>query len=210
LVKSKTGWRPKHHRFTEKDFRPYVIALGQLTLAWNDLHERLATLFWILMGGGWKNKPIGIWNTVEYDRPKRKLLLAALKGCTPSETQVHPSMVDEIEWIIIKANELEDVRNDAIHSPLTLVPKYFVKQFGTTSVVPDDALDNRRAVKLSKKARNDFLEEFKWCYRCTIVLRDYASQIEYAYGGSVRFGAAFPWPRRPAWPTRSQKKTIAA
>lgn len=29
-------------RFTETPFKPYVIAIGQLTLAWNDLHEKLA------------------------------------------------------------------------------------------------------------------------------------------------------------------------
>jgi hypothetical protein len=37
--------------YTHKAFRPYVIALGQLTLAWNDLHETLAIVFCSVMGG---------------------------------------------------------------------------------------------------------------------------------------------------------------
>jgi hypothetical protein len=38
------------NRFTETPFKPYyVIAIGQLTLAWNDLHEKLAALFCLLM-----------------------------------------------------------------------------------------------------------------------------------------------------------------
>jgi hypothetical protein len=36
--------------FTHKAFRPYVIALGQLALTWNDLHVTLAMLFCHVMG----------------------------------------------------------------------------------------------------------------------------------------------------------------
>ena len=39
--------------YTHAIFRPYVTALGQLALAWNDLHETLAMLFLSVMGGGY-------------------------------------------------------------------------------------------------------------------------------------------------------------
>jgi hypothetical protein len=33
------------NRFTAKAIRPYAEAIGQVALAWNDLHETLGTIF---------------------------------------------------------------------------------------------------------------------------------------------------------------------
>lgn len=38
--------RSRHsQRYTAREFRPYVAALGQFALTWNDLQESLAGLF---------------------------------------------------------------------------------------------------------------------------------------------------------------------
>ena len=58
--------------YTNKAFRPYVIALGQFNLAWNDLHVSLSLLFCTLMGGGFVNKFLAIW-TVLNTSPRRPL-----------------------------------------------------------------------------------------------------------------------------------------
>jgi hypothetical protein len=43
--------------YTHKAFRPHITVLGQLTLAWNDLHQTLAILFCSVMGGGFPSGP---------------------------------------------------------------------------------------------------------------------------------------------------------
>jgi hypothetical protein len=194
------AWTPSHPLFTEDEFKPYVKAIGRLALAWNDLHERLGMLFWAVLGGGWKQKPIGIWNSANFDRPKRAMLRAAVHGCTSAETSAHPSMVDDIEWILTKADALEDKRNNAVHSPLILTGNQLAVLMGYAPVVPDKLLENPRAMKLAK---TDLLDEFKWCFQCTLVLRDYAALIERALTAS-----GTQWPDRPSLPSRKQKKTL--
>lgn len=197
-TRKKPAWTPPHPLFTEDQFEPYVKAIGQLALAWNDLHERLAMLFWAVLGGGSKQRPIGIWNSAKFDRPKREMLKAAVRGCTNEEILAHPSIVSDIEWILTKADALEDKRNDAVHSPLILRGNQLAVLMGAPPVVPDRLLENRRAMNLAKK---DLLDEFKWCFQRTLVLRDYASLIERALTAS-----GSQWPNRPSLPPREQKK----
>ena len=37
--------RRRTETFAGRNYEPYALAIGQLTLAWNDLHEDLALLF---------------------------------------------------------------------------------------------------------------------------------------------------------------------
>jgi hypothetical protein len=37
--------------YTNPEFEPYLLALGHITLAWNDLQEQLGELFWALLPG---------------------------------------------------------------------------------------------------------------------------------------------------------------
>jgi hypothetical protein len=99
---------------THPIFRPYAIALGQLALAWNDLHLALAMLFCTVMGGGFVNQFLDIWNTLKSDRSQREILLAAAK-LTFVNGGGSQKLAEEIEWICKRADALEDSRNDALH-----------------------------------------------------------------------------------------------
>jgi hypothetical protein len=193
------AWRYRGDRYTVKQFLPYALAIGQLALAWNSLHEALAHLFWTALGGGWKGLPVGVWNAAEFDRPKRKMLRAAIEATTPRQLSYHPKMVEDMIWIINKADELENKRNDAVHSPLLLFGKGALAPRYPPLVMPDALLDNRRAINLGQK---DLLVEFRWCRNATLVLRDFAYAVD---RGLTTSGA--PWPRRPSLPNRSAKKT---
>jgi hypothetical protein len=191
----------RHHRFTEKPYQPYVTAIGQLLLAWSDLHERLAILFWVTTGGGYANRPTAMWNSSNFDRPRREMLKAVVNSSTPKEQAQFPKMVADINWILTETDKLEDARNTAIHAPLYLFG-YTTLQRGSTVrgvVAPNDMLQNPRELKLAQK---DLLTEFRWCRDCALVLRDFASQIDAAMGVHV----LFPWPDRPSLPNRGQKK----
>lgn len=187
-------------RFAGKNFRPYVNALGQLALAWNDLHESLALLFIELLASGRAYPATDIWNSAINDRPKRSMIRAILK--TWKAPSGHDQkVVEDIIWLLDEADKIEDARNDAVHSPLVFFSpnNWFAQTQGLAGKVsPSLAFGNRRAQKLKNK---DLLTEFRWCRDAAVVLRDYASAIYEAVAAPV------PWPKRPLLPNRGQKKT---
>jgi hypothetical protein len=58
-------------RFESRQFKPYAAAIGQFVLAWNDLHETLALLYWTLLGN---DKVLDRWNEARLDDRKRALI----------------------------------------------------------------------------------------------------------------------------------------
>ena len=51
------GWKDPRTNLSRTEFRPYATALGQIALAWNGLHERLAFLF-CMANGRWPGKSL--------------------------------------------------------------------------------------------------------------------------------------------------------
>jgi hypothetical protein len=173
--------------FTHKAFRPYVMVLGQLALAWNDLHLTLAMLFCHAMGGGIVKQFLAVWNAIKSDRAQRAMLVAALKAKNDSH-HIHSKMSVDVTWICQRADALEDLRNDAIHSPLWGVP--IAKG---ASVQPVAGLGNIRATKLQNK---NLLAEFRWCRDSATQLRNFAMKIDAALSGRGS------WPEKPKLPVR--------
>lgn len=194
-------WTPTLNKFTEDVFAPYVSLIGQVALAWNDLHERLALIFWAVMGGGFKDKPIGIWNSQGFDRARRQLLKAAVNGSSPRDLHPFPKLkIDVIDMVNELDNNLEQRRNDIVHSPLHAVPNYLGVITGVLEpVMSDSMLDNQRALNIWER---DISKDFAWCRDTILLWRDFASGIERAL--TVE-GAT--WPDRPSLPPRPPKRT---
>jgi hypothetical protein len=198
-------------RFTESHFEPYAKAIGQLLLAWNDLHERLATLFVSAMGGGWVDRPLAVWHGNRADGGKRAMLKAAISNLTESETNSRPKLVAEIAWILDVAQQLEGIRDDSAHTPLhagtyniltsdNLLTVGNILSFGTTQIFPDTVFKNPRAMRLDQGNKN-LLGEFRYARERITILRDYAIAIDAAWSN-----AHLPWPDRPALPDRSPNR----
>jgi len=193
-------------RFTSHMFQPYVIAIGQLSLSWNSLHEALATLFMIALWDESMERAHGIWNSSNFDRPKREMLKGVIKAATEDEITRWPRLVEDVLWLLHQVDVLEDARNDAIHSPFL---SFFLED-GTDkkhvqAVIPSLIHQNPRAIKLAKK---DLLTEFRWCRDSCITLRDYAYRMSGAMSEHYAPGVVHaPWPNRPSLPNRGQKKT---
>jgi hypothetical protein len=201
-------------RYTERALKPYVSAIGQLSLAWNDLHEQLAAIFHVLLDRGVRRldergieldtdeRPIKLWNSAKFDRPKRELLRAAIETVTDEERESFPKLLDDLTWLLKRADALEDARNDAVHSPLMYIgsARLMREAFGSM-IMPNLLYGNPRGTKLAKK---DLLNEFRWCRDSALALRDFANLIS----GSLALGTvALPWPDRPSLPNRGEKKT---
>ena len=197
--------RGSSQRYTSREFLPYVTALGQLALAWNDLQESLAALFWTLMnpppqaGDRINYNPLWAWVAVKSDRMQREMLREVARR---SRTDWGREMAtQDIKWLIKEADKLEDARNDAIHSPLFSVAHSFYGSIaGAGPIAPAWWLFNPRALKL--RERSDLLGEFRYCRDAAITLSEYAQEIDGALVSRRR-----AWPGRPRLPNRTPKSS---
>jgi hypothetical protein len=180
-------WLPYSH----PAFRPYVVALGQLALMWNELHEMLGLLYCSMMGvrqGVPVNQHLAVWHALKVDRAQRDILLAAAESVTLGAIPI--TFIDDIKWLCDRANAVEDARNNAVHSPLLGL------DYGDKVIVqPRTSLGHVRARRLAIKA--DLLSEFRWCRDASYCLIEYALSMH----DSLFRGFVTPWPNRPAWPT---------
>jgi hypothetical protein len=94
-------------RYTSAEFKPYVVALGQLALAWNDLQESLAALFWTLAnpppqpGDRVNYIPLRIWASIKSDRIQREILRTVINH---SQTNWgRDRMTKDLIWLVDKA-----------------------------------------------------------------------------------------------------------
>ncbi len=199
--------RLRDARFTEKAFKPYALGIGQAALAWNTLHERLGFLFCALLGhsddqygfGYASDRSVGLWNSAVYDRPKRDLLKSVVQAMSEEDRKKHPERYAGLTWLLIEAEKLEQVRNNAIHAPLSLpFSAATAKRMGVRQyVAPDTNLKNRRALKLEGK---DLLSEYRWLRDCALTLRDYARNAERVLTREGR-----TWPVIPRLPTHADR-----
>jgi hypothetical protein len=180
-------------KYTHPSFRPYAIAMGELALAWNGLHDTLGRLFWTVLGRV-NYAPLNIWYSSKVDRAQRDMLQAAIDARYANKLAPQKPR-EEIEWILKEANKIEDLRNDALHSPLILLG---TKQ--KSRVIPSHHFGHARAAKLNKL---DMLREFRWFRGTATALRDYAGRIEYALDHPEN-----AWPDRPRLPSRGAHKKL--
>jgi hypothetical protein len=197
-------------RFTERQFAPYVTAIGQSVLAWNSLQEMLGWTFEIILFGTIAtadNNQIpqarGAWNSLNSDRDKRRLLRAAAARPTKIQQRNYPHLYEDVKWILDRIDELENDRNNAVHSPLMLMSaKYsaILRSAGIVErVIPDSIRGDRRALNMQDK---ELLAEFRRCRDTALVLRDFVTEIDRALRA-----VGYAWPERPSLPARTAKKT---
>lgn len=207
--------------YSEAGYRPYAIAIGQLILAWNGLHEKLGLLFVLLVQFGRPNDPAdlfpenddphiarwaGLWSSAQFDRPKRAMLQALLNPILKTDLQAFPKLIEDMTWILKEADKLEDIRNNAVHAPLVWLGDHpalsYIIEKHKIDVIPDVTLANKRAMNVAAKAANKgLLREYRWARSACLILRDFTAQI----GGALSVEGA-TWPRRPSLPNRGDRK----
>jgi hypothetical protein len=182
--------------FNERKFEPYIRAIGQSSLLWNDLHEWMGKLYAVtITRDGLLNPHFAVWATLTNDRAKREVLLAAAKcafvDLPVSQSELQRKSYDSIEWLCIRTTSLEDDRNNVVHAPL-------FSSEGSTDVYPASAFGNQRATKLDDKY---LLREYQRIRETAHLLRNYAAEIYDPMGD-----ARLPWPDRPQLPDRGATK----
>ncbi len=173
--------------FRDDRFRAYATGIGEVILAWNDLHETLSSLFWVTLGIPNGLIPAAVWYSSKSDLAQRDMLEAALKVKAighPLETR--DTFRKEIIWLVSEINKIADKRNDFVHSPVILL--------STNEPTPAHHLGHKRAKKLSKK---NLVGQASWFYDATIICRDYAADLNKSIGDRNT-----TLPERPKLPNR--------
>jgi hypothetical protein len=137
--------------------KPYLIELGRLVLAWNDLHEKLAELYYTITQDP---KSLQKWHDLRNDKEQRKLLRNAVASDLPKRINIKAKdgterlkRIDEnITWLLDEANTLADHRNNFLHAPFM----FLVAEDGTLTMQSFSIVGNQRAQSLSGK---NLLEE---------------------------------------------------
>lgn len=173
-------------------FEPYYAAVGRTAHAWNHLQDELANLFADLTE--LDSLGLALWHALKSDRTQRDVLEAAAKAKGEDEEWLSgfPKAKDDILWLLARANELADKRNDAIHAPCTIGIAS-----GQIEIVPSSFFGNPRARKLQGK---QILNEFAWYEERADVLRNFAV----ALGSCLRRHDTRTWPERPRTPELRQ------
>ena len=203
--------RFRKDRFTEKIWTPYVLAIGQASLAWNSLHESLAALFHLLLDRKLDEyeaekdpRPIAIWHSANFDRPRRQMLKAIVETEKEQLCKAFPKFKDDILWLLKEIDKVENDRNNTVHSPLIYIHPSLVNLFlhstNLKQIIPDVSHGNERAKALVNR---HILSEYRRCRDASIILRNFTDQMI----TSLSFGTKhFSWPDRPSLPNRGQKK----
>jgi hypothetical protein len=168
-----------------RHLKPYADEIGQVTLAWNGLHENLCILFWYAIGPG--PVPLAIWNRLSSDRTQRDILKTAVEAGAFSRGR--RGLTEDILWLLSQTDTLAERRNVAIHAPLTTLTNAAT---GKTVVEPADFLGNKRAKNLKGK---DIVRELEWCAERAASLSYFAADVISTMNGSPE-----SWPERPSPP----------
>lgn len=171
--------------------RPYFTAVGRVAHAWNQLQEALGQLFAEVVGSNHR-VILAIWYSSKSDRAQHEMLRAAIVGSGDNRWRRATARGD-LEWLVNKATELAQKRNEAIHAPIGMIVDE-----GNPKIIPSYFFGHPLAQSLQNK---DLLQELDWCERWATALHNYADECR----AGVRH-AKRPWPRRPAQPNRPPRK----
>jgi hypothetical protein len=168
---------------TKKAFDAYVAAVGKVAYEWNTLHERLGILFVAVTG--WERKvALAKWYSFRSDRLQRDMLSTAIDATNPERSKTRPEAPDDLIWLLDRAHELAEGRNNAVHAPCSLYIS------GSGSEMGAAFFDgNPLARKLEGK---DLLVEFAWCESFAKTLSWFAEHL----ANAIAFPDRFPWPQR--------------
>ena len=97
--------------FRSKIFKPYAKALGEATLAWNDLHMVLSSLFGAVSRIPNRVATDAMWNSLKADRVQREMLESLVK-LNAINYNIPKKLKTEIEWVLKETTALENLRNE--------------------------------------------------------------------------------------------------
>jgi hypothetical protein len=172
----------------DKAVRPYALEVGKLIFEWNKLQEYLGLIFMMTLKQH-SATALAVWHSTDNDRTQRKMLRAAAGKAFGQDSLAPEKALEDIIWLVNKADDLANARNNAIHSPIMLI----ASEFPSLTIGSFWFYGNPRAANLKGK---ELLTEFKWGWKTARTLAIFALGIYQA----LSHGAT--WPKRPLLPQK--------
>jgi hypothetical protein len=180
----------RNYNFRDDKFLELSQAIGALALVWNDLGVALSSLFHAATKIPNRLATDAVWNSIKSDRAQREMINALIK-LEVLGYNLDSRLRTEVLWCLKKIENLEDLRNNAVHSPVL---------FTDEGVVAWHHLGNPRAKGLANK---DLVHEFNWFYDSAVVLRQYCEYLT----DCVHFARKVDI-ERPALPNRGRRSDL--
>jgi hypothetical protein len=193
MVRSK---KSEWEKFTSRLLNRHAKALGHVSLAWTGLYEQLASLFSMILRPDQPMLAWAAWHAVGSDRYQRAML-KALAGATLHKED---KRYVELKWALDRLDGLENNRNDALHSPYTLV-----LEDGRVQIIPNYFGGNKRALNLLNRDLGIELESYATNLReITRYISAIATTLPHPLGVAVeaswQMARTVPLPPRPRLP----------
>jgi hypothetical protein len=139
---------PKSQDMSDEDFlfaidqlEQHVRDIGTVVTAWNRFQKRLGQLFAKLLTPTRLNRGLAVWHAVENDRAQRAMLAAIAHERLQNDENMHK----EVRWLLGKANQLADLRNDVIHTPYLVI---LYEEDWSMTLTTDHESGHKRAARL--------------------------------------------------------------
>jgi hypothetical protein len=158
----------RNYNFRTEEITPYATAIGELALIWNDLHMVLSSIFWKATRIPNGMIADAMWNSLKSDRAQREMLESIINLDAMGQL-IKGATREELIWALTEITKLEDLRNNALHSPM------LIESDG--SISPWHQTGNKRAKNLAKR---ELLSELRRFYDTAIIIRDYVEALRNA------------------------------
>ncbi|MGB6176907.1 MAG: hypothetical protein WBF43_11380 [Methylocella sp.] len=150
-------------------FAKHATAIGHLVYASARLQWSLAHLFAALVGPTEQSLPLTIWESLKSDSNKRNMLRDSAKLVLANRSNI----LDDVLWLLGKADTLATDRNDAVHTAFF----FTTRDDGEIVPVPDPMSNPKRLKRLDDKNRPEMFamhrDNLTMLYRYADTLTDY-------------------------------------
>jgi hypothetical protein len=150
-----------------------------------ELSARKAWGAFIAVTGMERNLALSIWYSVTNDHFQREMLKAAVSATNSERSTNLPKAPDDLKWLLDRAEEVADARNNAVHAPCSLY-------LGGSVSEMEASYFNRNPAPRDLWGK-ELLVEFAWCERYVETLSRFTNML----------GPALAFPDRYQWPERS-------
>lgn len=179
--------------FRHPAFQPITQAIGEVTLAWNGLHDDLGSLFWFFLDVPNGLIPGAVWHSIKVDTAQRDMLEAITK--LPPHTlglRMNDETREAVIFILDQTKKLIDRRNNAIHCPLV--------RTNENEIIPMIGIGHERAKKVSgqlkkESPKRDIRGDLYFLYDSITTLRKYTDDLSEAL-----LRETVPFPLKPQMP----------
>lgn len=172
--------------YSQKAHDAHALLIGDVSIAWNGLHEKFYSLFaWVVRGDGNLELPYRIWHSLQSDSAQRGMLRATVA------TTKNKRLIRAVDWLVKQAEKIGKERNALVHTPI-------VGEFGDDmklKIIPSRL--GGRENHLQEFAKKPKAADWQRVRGNLRVLAQYASMVEINQFYPTLGAAPPPWPYRP-------------